>query len=1333
MPEIDRLASLLGLLELWRITMTQNRSPLSASRFSRLTRWIPLLTLFAVPVLLAQTSERQVPNASTFTTLTGPSSGPAQDIAASYLASSSGLTSDDLSSIYLAREYKNVHNGVTHLVYRQRFQGLDVANAAWVTNIGRDGSVLSAGGSLFAAPGLINFGDQISAEVAVRAAAREVNQRLATVYEPLKMPATSADATTVSSTANAVRYAAGGFGADIEGRLAWWTHRGQLLLAWVFNMVDEDGAASYDVAVEAATGAIIEKRPTTFYQSAPKGFVFDKGSPQPNPTPGVRVTVPPPFVEREAVALSGDLIASPMGWIRNNETAGFNALVSENLLGQTFLANPRPTQGVGGIFFFPLVLGPTAPNPLAFPDAANVNLFYWVNRAHDLFYASGFDEAAGNFQSDNYGRGGVGGDPMLAYTHFGSAGPAAPALNNAFFTTRSTNDGGASMIAMYATVTGPAGFFLDGAYASDVIVHEYTHGVSLRLLPDGYGSFQTAAMGEAWSDFFSLEFTLPDGSPTDGSYPVGEYWIQSWGTGIRTRPYSADTTINPLNYADLGHVIYPGPEVHADGEIWVEALWDARANLIQQFGEIEGRRRIRQLVLDGLALAVPSPTMIDARDAILLADHVDFDGASQEQLWKAFAKRGMGALAHSDGGDTVHIVSSTDVPTPDGKLKLYEKTYVVGEPIRVILSDSNLWQPTARVQIRTTAGDQEDLILRRSGTIYFGLIPSSPAVVTRLNGTVNIVPGDTITASYRDDDTGSPVGSGADASATVEATADTQQPYALVSPSSTPGLPSFPNETRLTNIRNPVPVNLPFEFPFFSKKYRSMVVYPTGAIGFEPSVFTNLIRPGCNDTAELSRIAAIAPLFSNLTFGTAQPNEGVFISSPAPNSTAIRWTAETLTPFGTGEPVNFAATITSAGVITFYYGTGNQNFQSAAQTLSTCGAQPTVGISNGHDVYARTFSRSSYNNVTPIAFHPPFGSTTTPGAILERPATGDTVQGVLRISGIAYDPGLATQIFISRRDVFIDDVERIITTTVVSRPDYCAINPVPGCPSVGFQADLNLEPLGLTPGPHTMKIRVTNTRGAFKDSNVVTFTVAAGQSRLPTGAIEAPAAGAELSGTAVDVHGYAYAADLRVSRVDLLIDGVTYPGITYGASRPDICGPLSPAPPNCPAVGWTLTLNTRSGPVPLPDGPHSMQLRVMDETGRYTLLPAQPIPFTVKNGTQTFPVGAVTSPKPNDRLSGIVAVSGYAYSPGGRVTSVLLLVDGTTVAAGQYGLPRPDICAALPDVTACPNIGFTVNLDTRTLTNGDHVIGVRITNDAGLGVTVPNQVRNGMNVVIDNP
>jgi len=33
---------------------------------------------------------------------------------------------------------------------------------------------------------------------------------------------------------------------------------------------------------------------------------------------------------------------------------------------------------------------------------------------HDWLYGYGFDEASGNFQVDNFGRGGSGGDPVLA-------------------------------------------------------------------------------------------------------------------------------------------------------------------------------------------------------------------------------------------------------------------------------------------------------------------------------------------------------------------------------------------------------------------------------------------------------------------------------------------------------------------------------------------------------------------------------------------------------------------------------------------------------------------------------------------------------------------------------------------------------------------------------------------------------------------------------------------------------------------------------------------------------------------------------------------------------
>ncbi len=47
-------------------------------------------------------------------------------------------------------------------------------------------------------------------------------------------------------------------------------------------------------------------------------------------------------------------------------------------------------------------------------QAGTVQLFYTVNFMHDWFYDAGYDEAAHNPQSDNYGRGGVAGDAITA-------------------------------------------------------------------------------------------------------------------------------------------------------------------------------------------------------------------------------------------------------------------------------------------------------------------------------------------------------------------------------------------------------------------------------------------------------------------------------------------------------------------------------------------------------------------------------------------------------------------------------------------------------------------------------------------------------------------------------------------------------------------------------------------------------------------------------------------------------------------------------------------------------------------------------------------------------
>src|SRR5262249_49458447 len=137
------------------------------------------------------------------------------------------------------------------------------------------------------------------------------------------------------------------------------------------------------------------------------------------------------------------------------------------------------------------------------------------------------------------------------------------------------------------------------------------------------------------------------------------------------------------------------------------------------------------------------------------ADRVDFNGASQSQLWAAFAKRGLGAVAHSPDGNSVHILASFDLPSPTGKLRFYEDKFTAGETVRVILADSNYSQPTAKIQLTSTAGDLEDVVLRRTGNLYFGSIVTSSNVVNRQNGSLNVGTFNSITAYYVDQDPGS--------------------------------------------------------------------------------------------------------------------------------------------------------------------------------------------------------------------------------------------------------------------------------------------------------------------------------------------------------------------------------------------------------------------------------------------------------------------------------------------------------------------------------------------------------------------------------------------------
>ena len=145
-------------------------------------------------------------------------------------------------------------------------------------------------------------------------------------------------------------------------------------------------------------------------------------------------------------------------------------------------------------FDFPVNLN-SAPD--SYKNAAVANLFYWNNIIHDVQYQYGFDEAAGNFQTNNYGKGGLGGDAVLAEAQDGSG------TNNANFMT--PEDGTAPRMQMYLwDRSNPE---RDGDLDNGIIIHEYGHGISTRLVggPSNVNCLTNNQQpGEGLSDWWSF-------------------------------------------------------------------------------------------------------------------------------------------------------------------------------------------------------------------------------------------------------------------------------------------------------------------------------------------------------------------------------------------------------------------------------------------------------------------------------------------------------------------------------------------------------------------------------------------------------------------------------------------------------------------------------------------------------------------------------------------------------------------------------------------------------------------------------------------------------------
>jgi len=310
-------------------------------------------------------------------------------------------------------------------------------------------------------------------------------------------------------------------------------------------------------------------------------------------------------------------------------------------------------------------------------DATQV--FYFVNNFHDHLLAApiGFTPAAGNFEGADAVQAEVDDGAQLAggfpdSSHHDNANMATPA------------DGSPPRMQMYLfTGTGNGGDQNGGDDAS-VVYHEYTHGLSHRLVTDASGqpalrSFQANAMGEGWSDWYATDYLTQQGFDPDtatvGDVKVGYY--TTGGTTIRSEPTdcpvgwpdffacSGGSTPHTGGYTlgDMGHVT-TGPEVHADGEIWDQTLWDLRQRLITDLGATTGVSHAQSLITRAMELAPPDPTFLDMRNAILQADTAA-GGADQARIWAVFAGRGMGFFASTINGSDTHPVENFDIP-PSG-------------------------------------------------------------------------------------------------------------------------------------------------------------------------------------------------------------------------------------------------------------------------------------------------------------------------------------------------------------------------------------------------------------------------------------------------------------------------------------------------------------------------------------------------------------------------------------------------------------------------------------------------------------------------------------------
>jgi extracellular elastinolytic metalloproteinase len=570
-----------------------------------------------------------------------------------------GLRRADLRTFHLTRDYRDIA-GTSHLSWTQSAGGVPVFSNGLQAAVSRTGRLVMLGGApvsgLTTAPVDTSAAAVPSGRAAIAAARRSLG-------EPAAAGPDDVAKRVLFVTANGVR-------------LGWQT-------------VTMSASSPAMAVVDAASGRILYRR-SLASDAAGTG---DTAAAKRTPATGIAYRYFPGHKPRGGVALPVNF--TRRGWLSSkarvlsgNNSHAYSDVNDDNV------ANPNEEVPPGARGHWDYKLKPFHLKHVSFcgnpypctwnpnkPFSWRVNrkqnttqVFFFVNNWHDHLMAKpiGFTEAAGNFQAVNYTGRGKQGDPVDTETEDGANTdhglPDGAHIDNANMDT--PPDGQSPRMQMYLQHEPGTSYPNGDPFAptdvgdeADTVYHEYTHGLSNRLVVDATGNstlgdVEAGAMGEAWSDWYAMDYLVAHGLQRDikGKTNIVIFQFDGAGTALdRTEPIDCKVHVpsklctggatghgGGYTYRDYSKVIGI-PEVHADGEIWSQTLWDLRDKV--------GSKVAESLVTRAMELSPSNPSFLDERNAILMADTVVFGRKYENVIWRVFAHRGMGYFAGALGGD----------------------------------------------------------------------------------------------------------------------------------------------------------------------------------------------------------------------------------------------------------------------------------------------------------------------------------------------------------------------------------------------------------------------------------------------------------------------------------------------------------------------------------------------------------------------------------------------------------------------------------------------------------------------------------------------------------